>query len=59
MNRVRYLKTTSRSTFNVLMAAADKKTAPVVFSSSAFGMGWAHDPRAFMPLYLPLDEEHR
>jgi len=21
-------------------------------------MGWAHDPSAFVPLYLPLDEEH-
>jgi nucleoside-diphosphate-sugar epimerase len=40
------------------MAAADKKLRRVVFSSSAFGMGWAHDPRAFVPLYLPLDEEH-
>jgi nucleoside-diphosphate-sugar epimerase len=47
-----------QSTFNVLMAAADKKLRRVVFSSSAFGMGWAHDPRAFVPLYLPLDEEH-
>jgi nucleoside-diphosphate-sugar epimerase len=28
------------------------------FSSSAFGMGWAHDPSAFVPLYLPLDEDH-
>ena len=29
-----------------------------MFSSSAFGMGWAHDGNAFVPLYLPLDEEH-
>lgn len=47
-----------QSTFNVLWAAADKKLRRVVFSSSAFAMGWAHDPRAFVPLYLPLDEEH-
>jgi len=47
-----------QSTFNVLWAAAEKKLRRVVFSSSAFAMGWAHDPRAFVPLYLPLDEEH-
>jgi len=47
-----------RSTFNVLMAAEELKVRRVVFSSSAFGMGWAHDPTAFVPLYLPLDEDH-
>ena len=47
-----------RSTFNVLMAAEELNIRRVVFSSSAFGMGWAHDPGAFVPLYLPLDEEH-
>jgi nucleoside-diphosphate-sugar epimerase len=46
------------STFNIMMAAADKKLRRVVFSSSAFGMGWAHEPAAFIPKYLPLDEEH-
>ena len=46
------------STFNVLLAAAERKLRRVVFSSSAFGMAFAHDPRAFAPLYLPLDEEH-
>ena len=46
------------STFNVLMAAEELNVRRVVFSSSAFGMGWAHDPAAFVPLYLPLDEEH-
>eukprot|EP00913_Durusdinium_trenchii_P001097 g1005.t1 len=30
----------------------------VVFSSSLFSMGWSHDPGAFRPRYLPLDEEH-
>ena len=46
------------STFNVMMAAADRGLRRVVFSSSAFGMGWAHDGAAFVPLYLPLDEDH-
>ena len=46
------------STFNVMMAAAESGLRRVVFSSSAFGMGWAHDGNAFVPLYLPLDEEH-
>lgn len=47
-----------QSTFNILMAAAAQNLRRVVFSSSAFGMGWAHDPRAFVPKYLPLDEDH-
>ena len=46
------------STFNVMTAAAEKGLRRVVFSSSAFGMGWAHNGAAFVPLYLPLDEEH-
>ena len=46
------------STFNVMMSAAELGLRRVVFSSSAFGMGWAHDGNAFSPLYLPLDEEH-
>ena len=46
------------STFNVMMSAAELGLRRVVFSSSAFGMGWAHDRNAFVPLYLPLDEEH-
>ena len=44
--------------FNVMMSAAESGLRRVVFSSSAFGMGWAHDGNAFVPLYLPLDEEH-
>jgi UDP-glucose 4-epimerase len=47
-----------QSTFNVLWAAADQELRRVVFSSSAFAMGWSGDPRAFVPRYLPLDEEH-
>jgi nucleoside-diphosphate-sugar epimerase len=47
-----------QSTFNVMMSAAEMGLRRVVFSSSAFGMGWAHDGAAFVPLYLPLDEEH-
>ena len=47
-----------RSTFNVMMGAAAAKLRRIVFSSSAFAVGWAPDPRAFVPRYLPLDEEH-
>ena len=46
------------STFNVMMSAAELRLRRVVFSSSAFGMGWAQDGSAFVPMYLPLDEEH-
>ena len=46
------------STFNVMVSAAELGLRRVVFSSSAFGMGWAHDGSAFVPLYLPLDEQH-
>ena len=46
------------STFNVMMTAAELGLRRVVFSSSAFAMGWAHDGAAFEPMYLPLDEEH-
>lgn len=47
-----------QSTFNIMMSAAGIGLRRVVFSSSAFGMGWAHDGASFVPLYLPLDEEH-
>jgi len=47
-----------QSTFNVMMSAAEMGLRRVVFSSSAFGMGWAHDGASFVPIYLPLDEEH-
>ena len=46
------------STFNVMTAAAECGLRRVVFSSSAFAVGWAPDPTAFVPLYLPLDEDH-
>ncbi|MCZ6681465.1 MAG: NAD(P)-dependent oxidoreductase [Candidatus Poribacteria bacterium] len=46
------------STFNVLWAAQVNKLRRVVFSSSAFAVGWAPNPQAFIPLYLPLDEQH-
>lgn len=47
-----------QSTYNVIQAAADQNVRRVVFSSSAFAMGWAWDPIAFVPRYLPLDERH-
>ncbi len=46
------------STFHVMRAAQEHGTRRIVFSSSAFGMGWAHDPAAFVPDYRPLDEDH-
>ena len=46
------------STFNVMMSAAELGLRRVVFSSSAFGMGWAQEGDSFVPMYLPLDEEH-
>ncbi len=46
------------SDYNVMTAAAELGLRRVVFSSSAFGMGWAHYGNAFVPWYLPLDEEH-
>ena len=52
------LKNNVDSTLNVMMSAAELGLRRVVFSSSAFGMGWVHDGNAFVPLYLPLDEEH-
>ena len=45
------------STYNIMTAAADQGVRRIVFSSSAF-VCWAHDPKAFVPEYLPLDEEH-
>ena len=38
--------------------AAQATARRVVFSSSLFAMGWSHEPSAFMPEFLPLDEEH-
>lgn len=46
------------STYNLLTLAAEQGLRRVVFSSSAFAVGWADDPRAFVPKYLPLDEDH-
>ena len=46
------------STFNIMMSAAEKGLRRVVFSSSVFAMGWAHEGDAFVPRYLPLDEDH-
>ena len=54
----RIFQNNGQSTFNIMMAAAVRKLRRVVFSSSAFAMGWAPDPRVFVPLYLPLDETH-
>ena len=47
-----------QSTFNIMMAASQRGLRRVVFSSSAFAVGWAPDPSWFVPKYLPLDEDH-
>ncbi len=47
-----------QSTFHLFLAASRQNVRRIVFSSSAFAMGWAKDPKAFIPLYLPLDEDH-
>jgi len=47
-----------KSTFNIFQEAARQNMRRVVFSSSAFAVGWAHDPLAFIPRYLPIDEDH-
>jgi hypothetical protein len=36
-------------TFNIFNSAAKHKVPRVVFSSSAFAMGWSHDPMTFYP----------
>jgi nucleoside-diphosphate-sugar epimerase len=46
------------SAFNLFMAAEAAGVRRIVFSSSAFAVGWARDPAAFIPRYLPLDEKH-
>ena len=45
------------ATMRVREAAADAGATRVVLSSSAFAMGWAHDPRAFLPETLPLTDD--
>ena len=47
-----------QSTFNILRAAARFGLRRVVFSSSAFAMGFSWDPLQHIPQYLPLDEDH-
>jgi nucleoside-diphosphate-sugar epimerase len=46
------------SAWNVFEGAARAGASRVVFSSSMFAMGWSHDPRAYRPRYLPIDEAH-
>jgi len=41
----------------IFEAAARHNLRRVVFSSSLFAMGYTHDPLAFKPPYLPLDEQ--
>lgn len=42
----------------VFEAAIKHRCRRVVFTSTAFGYGWTHDPRDFAPKYFPIDEEH-
>ncbi|KXS12775.1 NAD(P)-binding protein [Gonapodya prolifera JEL478] len=46
------------SSYNVFESAVKHGVRRVVFSSSAFAMGWSHDPSGYVPQYLPLDENH-
>jgi len=46
------------SSYNVFHVASLNGVRRVVFSSSAFAMGWSHNPATFVPQYLPLDEDH-
>ena len=48
-----------QSTANLMLLAQERGLRRIVFSSSAFAMGWAADPAAFVPQYLPLDEDHQ
>jgi nucleoside-diphosphate-sugar epimerase len=47
-----------QSTAHLMLLAKERGLRRIVFSSSAFAMGWAADPAAFVPKYLPLDEDH-
>jgi len=59
LSGVELLRQNLIGTCNVLEAAAEGgECRRVVFSSSLFAMGWSHDPFAFRPEYLPLDEHH-
>merc|ERR1719446_319642 len=42
----------------IFEAAIQHRVRRVVFSSTAFAYGWAHDARDWAPQYLPLDEDH-
>ena len=46
----------SASSWAVFEGAARAGARRLVFSSSAFAMGWSHDPRALQPPALPLSE---
>uniref|UniRef100_A0A7S2W453 AB hydrolase-1 domain-containing protein n=1 Tax=Rhizochromulina marina TaxID=1034831 RepID=A0A7S2W453_9STRA len=46
------------SAHNMFSQCLVRDVPRVVFSSSAFAYGWSHDPTAFRPVYLPMDEEH-
>merc|ERR1712203_1123346 len=48
-------------TAEVCDAAVEAGVSRVVFSSSAFAMGWSHNtkgPQSWNPDYLPVDEDH-
>mmetsp|Transcript_8908 Transcript_8908/g.13303 ORF Transcript_8908/g.13303 Transcript_8908/m.13303 type:complete len:694 (-) Transcript_8908:61-2142(-) len=46
------------SAWNVLESSARHGVKRVVFSSSAFSYGYSHAETAFIPRYLPIDEDH-
>eukprot|EP00971_Amphidinium_carterae_P042745 840254-Amphidinium_carterae.1 len=59
LSGIELLRQNLLGTCNVLEAAVETEACRrIVFSSSLFAMGWSHDPGAFRPEYLPLDEHH-
>ena len=59
LSQAEVLASNMSSSWNVFEGAARSQTCRrIVFSSSAFAFGWAHNPRAYTPLYLPMDELH-
>eukprot|EP00466_Bigelowiella_natans_P000913 jgi/Bigna1/88257/estExt_fgenesh1_pg.C_290187 len=46
------------SAWHVMGSAARNNVKRMIFSSSLFSYGYSHDPKAFVPAYIPLDEEH-
>lgn len=46
------------ATWNITEAAAAIGLQKIVFASSVFTLGWHESPTAYLPQYVPVDEEH-